>query len=64
MKKVKSFDCIKMKRAIQAKRAKEYAGMSDAEIEQHIWRTLATSDHPVAAWRRRVTAYRKQTDQA
>ena len=56
MKKNKPFDCVEMKRAIQQKHAREYAGMTNDEIAQHIQRKLATSDNPAAQWFRKATA--------
>lgn len=58
----KVFDCIAMKEAIQAKHAKEYAGMTDEErwatVESKLaesedivaekWRSLRERPHPVA----------------
>lgn len=52
----KTFDCIEMKREVQAAHAQEYAGMTDEEIGRRIQEKLAKSDHPVAAWYRKVSA--------
>lgn len=61
MKQAKTFDCIDMKQAAQAQRAKEYAGLSDQEIAGRIQDELDTSDHPVAVWYRKVMARRPKT---
>lgn len=54
-KKSKSFDCVQMKRDIQAKLAKEWEGLTDEEIRTRIQQDLATSDDPVARkWRELV----------
>ena len=58
MRKVKTFDSVEMKRAIQAKHAQEYAGMTNEEIGKRIQEKLETSDHPVAAWYRKVMAHK------
>jgi len=53
MKAKKTFDCVAMKDAIQAKLRKERQGMTDEEIREHIRRKLETSDDPVARlWRK------------
>ncbi len=52
--KAKSFDCVAMKNAIQAKRLVEWEGLPDEEIRQRIRQRLATSDDPVAVWWRRI----------
>ena len=55
----KTFDCVEMKRAIQTRLAKEYGGLSDEARSRLIQQKLATSDHPVAVWYRKVLAERK-----
>ena len=50
MKKVKKFDCVKMKNDIQAKLAKEQEGLSDEEISRRRRQWLETSDDPLARW--------------
>ena len=60
MMKTKTFDCVAMKDAIQAKHAQEYAGMTPDEIANRIREKLAGSGHPVAVWYRDVLA-RKRT---
>ena len=52
MAKKKSFDCVDMKDAIQARQREEYAGLTDEEVRARIELKLATSDDPVARkWR-------------
>jgi len=52
MAKKKSFDCVEMKNAIQARLLKEYAGLTDEEVRARIKRKLTTSKDPVAQkWR-------------
>jgi len=58
MMKSKTFDCVEMKRAIQEKHAREYAGMTSEEVAEHIQRKLAASDSPVAKWFRESTSAR------
>ena len=50
----KSFDCVEMKNAIQAKRLAEWQALSDEEVRESIRRRLATSDDPVARWWRKI----------
>ncbi len=52
---VKEFDCVAMKDAIQAQHAKEYAGLSQDEIRRRIQEKLETSEHPAAVWWRRIS---------
>jgi len=48
----KTFDCVEMKAAIQAKLLKETEGMSDEEERAYTARRLQTSDSPAARlWR-------------
>lgn len=54
MSKVKTFDCVAMKEAIQRKHAQEYEGMTPAEITERVHKKLAESEHPVAIWWRRM----------
>ena len=56
MKKVKRFDCVKMKNDIQARMLRKYRGMTDAEIQADMERELATSNSPVAQFWRRITS--------
>lgn len=52
MKPKKTFDCIAMKDAIQAKLAKEYEGLTDAERWRRVEEKLATSNSAAARkWR-------------
>jgi hypothetical protein len=51
-----AFDCLRMKREIQAKLHKKWAGLSTAEIEAAIEHDLATSQTEVARWWRRLVA--------
>jgi hypothetical protein len=49
----KTFDCVEMKNAIQARRRQEYEGLTDDEIRRRIQDKLSTSDDIVARkWRR------------
>jgi hypothetical protein len=55
MKKNKTFDAVEMKNAIQAKRRRERASMSDEQVRQSLAGRLDTSDHPLSRkWRRLV----------
>jgi len=52
MKKGKPFDCVQMKRAIQAKLAEEYEGLDAEEIRARRAQKLAISKKPAARkWR-------------
>jgi len=52
VKKAKSFDCVEMKSAIQAKLAEEYEGLSEEEIRARREQKIASSNHPaVRKWR-------------
>jgi hypothetical protein len=52
MKATKTFDCVEMKNAIQAKLLEEMEGMSDEEERAYTARTLQNSDTPVGRlWR-------------
>ncbi len=51
---IKPFDCVDMKNAIQRDLAKEWKGLSDEEIRRRIHRRLETSDDPLARWWRSV----------
>ena len=52
MKKSKVFDAVEMKNAIQAKRRRERANLSDEQVRQGIAQRLITSDHPLCRkWR-------------
>ncbi len=50
MKPKKTFDCVEMKNAIQAKLREKHAGLSDEEIARQRRRWLETSDDPLARW--------------
>lgn len=52
MHKNKVFDCVEMKRAIQAKHAQELEGLPNQEIADRMARELQTSNDPVAVWYR------------
>lgn len=53
MKKNKSFDCVEMKDAIQAKLRKEYEGLTPQQVREKRQRKLATSDNEIGVkWRR------------
>jgi hypothetical protein len=56
MTKVKAFDCVSMKEAIQSLHAKEYAGMTPDEVRRRVEHKLATSDHPAVVWWRAVSS--------
>ena len=55
MMKPKTFDCIELKRSIQARHLEEYKKLSDREIGDRIQEKLANSDSPVAKWFRRIS---------
>ncbi len=61
MTKTKTFDCVEMKHAIQAKHAEEYAGMTNEAIAERIQQKLATSNHPVAVWYAKMVAEKDET---
>jgi hypothetical protein len=53
MKKSKTFDAVAMKNAIQARRRRGRAKLSDAQDRRAIAARLEASDHPLARkWRR------------
>ena len=53
MKPKKTFDCVEMKNAIQARLRKQREGLTDEEVRRQIAEFLATSDDLVARkWRR------------
>ena len=50
---VKTFDCVKMKNAIQAKQRREWKGLPDEEVRRRIQQRLDASNDPLARkWRR------------
>jgi hypothetical protein len=52
MGKTKDFDCVEMKRNVQARLAEEYAGLDEEEVRTRRAHKLATSQHPAArTWR-------------
>jgi hypothetical protein len=52
MKKMKTFDTVKMKNAIQAKHRRQRAGMSDEQVRRAVAEWVNASDHPVSRmWR-------------
>jgi hypothetical protein len=52
MKRVKPFDCVKMKDEIHAKLTRDYRGLTDEQISRRVRRRLATSNDPIARlWR-------------
>ncbi len=63
MAKTKTFDCVEMKHAIQARHAEEYAGMTSEAIAEHVQEKLAMSDHPVAIWYRKVLAQKAEASE-
>jgi hypothetical protein len=48
VKREKTFDCVQMKNAIQARHLQERRGLTDAEVRRRIAERLASSDDPVA----------------
>ena len=52
--KTKTFDCVEMKREIQARLAEKYKGMSDEERFTQLKCELMTSDDTIAKWWRKV----------
>jgi hypothetical protein len=53
MTKSKAFDAVEMKNAIQAKRHRDRAGLSDEQVRQSIAQRLRASDHPLCRkWRK------------
>lgn len=59
MKAAKTFDCVEMKDAIQAKLREERAGMTEEQIRNTVRHELETSDDPLARLWQTLTA-RKQ----
>jgi sRNA-binding protein len=62
MKATKTFDCVAMKNAVQAKLRKEMAGMTDEEQRAYIRRKLQTSDSPVARLWRELNARKAEQE--
>ncbi|MGD0897457.1 MAG: hypothetical protein ABR915_06440 [Thermoguttaceae bacterium] len=56
MKSSKSFDCVEMKNAIQARLRKEHEGLSDEEVERRRRAWLEKSDDRLARWWRSIQA--------
>ena len=54
MKATKTFDCLAMKRAIQAKLHKRWAGLTTEQIQDAIGKDLATSQTALAKWWRKL----------
>ena len=54
MKVTKPFDCLRMKRALQAKLHKNWAGLTTAQIQTAIATDLATSPTDLAKWWRKT----------
>ena len=52
----KSFDCVAMKDAIQARLVARRRGMSAAEFVDDVEQTLARSSAPIAEFWRRISA--------
>ncbi len=52
MRKIKTFDCVEMKRTIQKKNARKFKGLPDHEIAAQMVRELRTSNDPLALWYR------------
>ena len=53
---IKTFDCLRMKRAIGANLRKRWEGLSTEEIQKAIGRDLATSSSDLAKWWRKLEA--------
>ena len=47
---IKAFDCLRMKREIQAKLRRKWAGLATEEIQAAIQKDLATSQTDLAKW--------------
>lgn len=64
MSRVKTFDCVQLKDAIQAQMRKEFQGLSDVQIRDRICSELRISDSVAARkWREAIRATsRKATD--
>jgi hypothetical protein len=61
----KRFDCIKMKRAIQAKLYRRWKNRDSAEIADDISKHMAQSTDPLAIWWRKIpTAAERASKQA
>jgi hypothetical protein len=60
MKSEKAFDCLKMKDDIQASLSKKWAGLTDDEIRERMYRELDSAEDVVAQWWRSIG----QTEQA
>jgi hypothetical protein len=54
MKGTKAFDCLGMKRALQAKLHKQWAGLTTAQIQAAITADLASSQTDLAKWWRKI----------
>ena len=54
MKATKAFDCVAMKRNLQAKLRKKWAGLTTEQIQDAIQKDLATSQTPLARWWRKM----------
>ncbi len=54
MKGTKTFDCLDMKRALQAKLHKQWAGLTTAQIQAAITADLAGSQMDLAKWWRQM----------
>jgi hypothetical protein len=54
MKATKSFDCLSMKRALQAKLHKQWACLTTSQIQAAITADLAGSQTDLAKWWRKI----------
>ena len=54
MKTMKKFDCMQLKRDLQAKLLKKWAGLTIDEIQAAIKHDLATSQTELAKWWRKM----------
>ena len=61
MKVAKAFDCVGMKRALQAKLHKKWAGFTTEQIQAAIKTDLATSQTDLARWWRKMEKARAKT---
>jgi len=60
----KAFDCLRMKRALQAKLHKKWARLTPAEIQAAIEKDLAASQSDLAKWWRKTEKAQAKKAQA
>jgi hypothetical protein len=63
MKATKTFDCLAMKQAIQAKLQKKWANLTTGEIQAALKRDLATSQSDLAKWWRKMEKAQKKDEE-